>query len=191
MDKTVLWFMNAMLAMVVAMLIMTYTKSDIIELDSLVAVRPLPSKGVKNIPPKRVKLDKEERFRRIIREACAEAGLPLSRLDETMILETLAVESDLGLTSSNASQVTKSNYTDMVDHYIRYNPEFSHLIGKDLDNLKHSIQLCRLHYIRLGLDTPKTRKGRAKLWKARYNTDLGEGKVKHYMTKAALYFDEV
>lgn len=186
--KCAIWFLNGILVMILALVVRTYTYTPT-EHESYTSSHV--TRYVYHKTQKVTKPDVEERFRRVIREACAEVGLPLSRLDETLILETLAVESDLGLTSSNISQVTEDNYQDMVKHYIRYNPELSNMVGKDLDNFKHSIQLCRLHYLRLGVDTPKTRKGRAKLWKERYNTSLGAGKVKHYMTKASLYFGEV
>lgn len=122
--------------------------------------------------------------------SCMWSGLPLSQDDLSLLEETMCVESDFGRTSTNIMQMEEETRQDIINHYIRYNPEYNHLIKGDLDDPIYCISMARLHYIRTGVVTPGTRLERAKLWKSRFNTYLGKGTVTDYLYKAHLYLGD-
>lgn len=48
-------------------------------------------------------------------------------------------------------------------------------------NLKYSIAMCRVHYLRKKGAIPKDTEGQAAYWKEHYNTHLGKGTTKEYI----------
>jgi len=124
--------------------------------------------------------------------ACVYGDLPITTNSLYLLMETCAVESDMGQTSKNIMQMEEATRRDMIINYIAYNPQFIRLVNTDINNPIDCIQLAMLHYIRTGEKIPDTRIGRAHLWKNRYNTHLGKGTVDDYMNKAQYYLgDEV
>lgn len=122
--------------------------------------------------------------------SCVWGGLPLNQNSLDLLMETCAVESDLGQTSDNIMQMEEETKNDMILNYIAYHPEYNNLIDTNIYYPTDCIRLARLHYIRTGIEVPSTRLERAHLWKNRYNTRLGKGTVEDYMYKAQLYLGD-
>jgi len=122
--------------------------------------------------------------------SCVWGGLPLDNNSLDLLMETCAVESDLGQTSTNIMQMEEATRVDMIINYIAYNPQYNDLINTDINYPVDCIRLARLHYIRTGVEVPSTRLERAHLWKNRYNTHLGKGTVEDYMNKAQLHLGD-
>tara|TARA_Y100001963_G_scaffold27340_1_gene37264 strand:- start:991 stop:1440 length:450 start_codon:yes stop_codon:yes gene_type:complete len=89
-------------------------------------------------------------------------------------------------------QIEPATAKDIFNNYVEYRePLVEALIHFGLDpmdldfsvktNIAIAICMCRFHYRRVPSAIPKTKEGRAKYWKAHYNTELGRGTVEHYL----------
>ena len=89
-------------------------------------------------------------------------------------------------------QIEPATAKDIFNNYVEYRePLVEALIHlgfdpMDLDfsvktNIAVAVCMCRFHYRRVPSAIPKTKEGRAKYWKAHYNTELGKGTVEHYL----------
>jgi len=68
--------------------------------------------------------------------------------------------------------------------YIEKYPMFS-----TLSNIAVATAMCRVYYWRQDGPIPSTTEERAEYWKDVYNTDLGEGTIKHYLEANGVYVD--
>ena len=89
-------------------------------------------------------------------------------------------------------QIEPATAKDIFNNYVEYREPLVEalihlgLAPMDLDfsvktNIAIAICMCRFHYRRVPSAIPKTKEGRAKYWKAHYNTELGKGTVEHYL----------
>lgn len=111
---------------------------------------------------------------------------------EKLLLETCAVESDMGQTSRNIMQMEEATRQDIITHWIRPNdPRWEKFLrDQPLSNKQFCVFTAKIHYLRTRVEIPDTRLERAKLWKSRYNTHLGKGTVADYMYKAQLHLGD-
>jgi hypothetical protein len=144
----------------------------------------------------------KEQLRVLVRETLQDID-KYSPEAEELVLGTIAQESAGGKyikqlgkgPALGICQMEPFTHDDIWDNYLKYK---SDLADKIIDvcgiddtkaeylrfNLKYSIAMCRVHYLRQKGSIPKDLNGLAKYWKETYNTIMGKGTeeefIKHY-----------
>jgi hypothetical protein len=139
----------------------------------------------------------KKQLRKLIKETLIEIGL-YSQEAENLIIGTIAQESHLGKyieqvrgPAKGICQMEPNTYNDIWNNYLKYKPELSDKILKlsvdanDADemrwNLKLSIAMCRVHYLRVPTAIPLSLERQAEYWKKFYNTRFGKGTIEQYI----------
>jgi len=148
--------------------------------------------------------DRECLFKQV-QSVCDVLGHGANKTAIPLLLETMAVETDLGQTPDRSisagmgiAQFDEEPFYDVMrrirlsDYY-----EIEQRFGIDLklvqwEDLRYnpflSIIAMRLKYKLIPQQIPTTLEGRAAYWKQHYNSSAGKGTVKHYLESAeAIY----
>lgn len=147
-------------------------------------------------------LESIDHAKEIAHEVCLYLGNGSNNTAEDLLLETCAVETQMGLyqdptpkgAGRGANQIdpiglddiklnSTEHFQEVLEHFGYWIPDI-HIDQVQNDPLL-SFVLCRLHYKRVPEVIPMTRAKRAEYWKKHYNTELGKGTVKHYLESAA------
>ena len=151
-------------------------------------------------------MDKDQ-LRELIEETLRQIGL-YSKDATELIMLTIAQESRLGhfvkqLGNGPAlgiAQMEPATFKDHTDHYLRYKQDIKEAIMKACNlmkwedkalvyNLKFSISMCRVHYLRNSEPLPvhTNISKMAEYWKKYYNTHLGAGTVEEAINNYQKY----
>jgi hypothetical protein len=139
----------------------------------------------------------------LIRRVLAGAGLPRDQEHIDLLMETAAHESLLGyyLTQLGGGpakglfQMEPATFETVRKYAINTQPYtvYKHLLDRTADEMewdhKLAILMARLNYLSKPGAIPTTRSGRAAYWKKYWNTYLGKGTIKDYMSSARKYLD--
>lgn len=124
------------------------------------------------------------------------------RLAQRMLLETCAVETQLGTYPDRhpdrlgvgAYQCDQINLDDIqLNTDLRHKKKIARLWGYDIDEVELSqladdlllaTIICRLTYMRFPEPIPTNYFDRARYWKKKYNTSAGKGTFEHYLESA-------
>ena len=121
-----------------------------------------------------------------------------------LVLGTIAQESALGKyieqikgPAKGICQMEPATYDDIWDNYLFYKPSLSDAIlklcvtGDEAEemtwNLKLSIAMCRVYYLRDKEPIPHDLVGQAAYWKRVYNTSKGRGTIEQYINNYHKY----
>ena len=147
----------------------------------------------------------KEQLRDLVSETLKEIDLH-SIHAENLILGTIAQESGFGTyikqlgngPALGICQMEPNTFRDIIDNYLYYKPS---LLGKIIQsckashispdymvwNLRLSIIMCRIHYLRVPKPLPTDLSGYAKYYKQYYNTYLGAGTEEEYISNYKKY----
>lgn len=93
-------------------------------------------------------------------------------------------------------QMEPATHKDIWDNYLRYR---QNIVKKLLDftvdrteseliwNLKYSVAMCRIHYLRVPEKIPNNLEGWARYWKRSYNSHLGKGTEQEFIDNYQRY----
>ena len=137
-------------------------------------------------------------FANIIDLTLKGAGLNHSKEAVKLLMETMAIESDLGQHTIQIGggpgvgvfQCEPDTLHDMKVNYMKYRYGLHKFMEGDLKDLNYSIIIARIHYMRVRAAIPTTRGGRSLYYKKYYNTYKGKSTVDKYMKKAQLYLGD-
>lgn len=147
-------------------------------------------------------MDKKQLIK-LIKETLIEFGFYTPEALQ-LILGTIAQESKLGRYIEQLNgpavgicQMEPATYRDIWKNYLDFKPSLSDKVlkmcvtGDTADemrwNLKLSIVMCRVHYLRDPKPIPHDLVGQAALWKRFYNTKEGKGTVEQYINNYKKY----
>ena len=139
----------------------------------------------------------KQQLRKLIRETLIYLGLHSTEA-ENLIMGTIAQESKLGHyieqikgPAMGICQMEPETYEDIWRNYLDHKSDLKNkilMISVDANeademrwNLKLSIAMCRVHYLRDPQPIPLTLLGQACYWKRCYNTYKGKGTVDEYL----------
>ena len=147
----------------------------------------------------------KQQLRKLVRETLKELGLH-SEEAENLVLGTIAQESRAGFyieqlgsgPAKGICQMEPATYKDIWENFLAYKSSIADKV-KELRvsdtpnsdelrwNLKYSIAMCRVHYLRKKGAIPFSLQGQAEYWKKHYNTYLGAGTVEEYINNYNKY----
>lgn len=148
-------------------------------------------------------IDALQLHKEIIRPVLRDLGLPGGVYAEALVLGTACQESQCGLwvvqlesgPAKGIYQMEPASHDDLWNNFIQHRPELVKKLNRWrcqygngmgawelVGNLFYATAMCRIHYYRRPEPIPETLQGQAQFWKLAYNTPLGAGTVKEYIT---------